>query len=250
MAEESVTIGTPLDSALAKLRWGANGEFSAYIKPEECRTLLTHIEDLRNPYPRSLREHIGDIERVVVPVEQLAIEYEKIAAAENPLPATVTSTSTCPGPDHYGDHSGVGGCGGFGDECCAQEGLGHPVLAEAQRENFTLPDSPTARAAFLEGIRLAYGFVTDAGQVLTHVHAPGDCEGRGCCIHHPSDHHMKGWPTNWRSGGMFDIKPAHMERICPHGIGHPDPDDLAYLGADAIGTHGCDGCCDPTGGGV
>jgi hypothetical protein len=24
---------------------------------------------------------------------------------------------TCPGPDHYGDHSGVGGCGGFGDEC-------------------------------------------------------------------------------------------------------------------------------------
>jgi hypothetical protein len=45
-----------------------------------------------------------------------------------------------------------------------------------------------------------------------------------------------------------------MERICPHGVGHPDPDDLAYrisiakkMGKDTkyLGIHGCDGCCTP-----
>ena len=30
-----------------------------------------------------------------------------------------------------------------------------------------------------------------------------------------------------------------MERICPHGVGHPDPDDV--LNQDRV--HGCDGCC-------
>lgn len=43
-----------------------------------------------------------------------------------------------------------------------------------------------------------------------------------------------------------------MERICPHGIGHPDPDDIAFkrnrprFGEDmakADSIHGCDGCC-------
>lgn len=29
-----------------------------------------------------------------------------------------------------------------------------------------------------------------------------------------------------------------MERICPHGVGHPDPDDT---NPDTV--HGCDGCC-------
>lgn len=54
----------------------------------------------------------------------------------------------------------------------------------------------------------------------------------GCPIHSPSDHAMKEWPTHWRDDGRF------MERICPHGIGHPDPDDPR-----APGIHGCDGCC-------
>jgi hypothetical protein len=41
-----------------------------------------------------------------------------------------------------------------------------------------------------------------------------------------------------------------MERICAHSLGHPDPDDLAYVertqGAEAArwaSVHGCDGCC-------
>lgn len=46
-----------------------------------------------------------------------------------------------------------------------------------------------------------------------------------------------------------------MERICTHGIGHPDPDHMAHLQrlvsgriatqeyVDAEAVHGCDGCC-------
>ena len=77
------------------------------------------------------------------------------------------------------------------------------------------------------------------GTVLHNVHPASQCAGRHCVMHNPSDHHMRQWPTNWRGDRGL------MERICPHGIGHPDPDALAYLvsiGADD-GTHGCDGCC-------
>lgn len=75
---------------------------------------------------------------------------------------------------------------------------------------------------------------------LVNVHDPAACEGRGCCIHHPSDHHMVKWPQNWRDDRGL------MERVCPHGIGHPDPDELAYkvsIGLRHEGVHGCDGCC-------
>lgn len=39
-----------------------------------------------------------------------------------PMPAMRATVSGCPGPDHYGDHSGIGGCGGFGQGCQEQEG--------------------------------------------------------------------------------------------------------------------------------
>lgn len=57
---------------------------------------------------------------------------------------------------------------------------------------------------------------------------------------------MSEFPRQWRQAGPWDIKPSHMERICPHGVGHPDPDSLAYLdavGVKGAGIHGCDGCC-------
>lgn len=88
-------------------------------------------------------------------------------------------------------------------------------------------------------------YTTGTGQVLLSVHDPSLCAGRHCTIHNPSDHAMRDFPTHFRTGGIFDIKPAHMERLCPHGIGHPDPDDAAQWksrGVD-IGVHGCDGCC-------
>lgn len=54
---------------------------------------------------------------------------------------------------------------------------------------------------------------------------------------------MKEWPQTWRAN-------AGMERTCEHGVGHPDPDSLAYMRrtqgdsvANALSVHGCDGCC-------
>ncbi len=75
---------------------------------------------------------------------------------------------------------------------------------------------------------------------LENVHSPARCAGQHCVLHNPSDHHMRSWPTYWRDDARL------MERICPHGIGHPDPDDLAYrdsIGDEGCGIHGCDGCC-------
>jgi hypothetical protein len=34
-----------------------------------------------------------------------------------------------------------------------------------------------------------------------------------------------------------------MERICPHGVGHPDPDHVFYTKRMTDTIHGCDGCC-------
>lgn len=80
-----------------------------------------------------------------------------------------------------------------------------------------------------------------AGGVLVNVHAPSACAGRHCCLHNPSDHPLREAPLNWRDDRGV------MERICEHGIGHDDPDDLAFRRAsghpDTGGVHGCDGCC-------
>jgi len=90
-------------------------------------------------------------------------------------------------------------------------------------------------------------WITGSGQVVSVVHSPKACEGRPCVIHNLTDHNMRAFPTFFRYGGMpWDIKPPHTERTCPHGIGHPDPDDMAHwisIGDDSMGVHGCDGCC-------
>ncbi len=76
---------------------------------------------------------------------------------------------------------------------------------------------------------------------LDQIHSPDLCAGRRCIIHNPSDHHMRDWPVTWRADKGI------AERTCPHGIGHPDPDDMAYhieyLEDWYQGVHGCDGCC-------
>lgn len=76
------------------------------------------------------------------------------------------------------------------------------------------------------------------------THTAQQCKNTHCVVHNPSHHHMVSWPLNWRGDrGM-------MERLCPHGVGHPDPDHLDFvasaLGVHAAydeGIHGCDGCC-------
>jgi hypothetical protein len=71
-------------------------------------------------------------------------------------------------------------------------------------------------------------------------HGPSVCAGRACPFHNPSNHRMRDWPINLRETGL-------TERLCPHGIGHPDPDSRRWLvdltGDTHWGTHGCDGCC-------
>lgn len=81
------------------------------------------------------------------------------------------------------------------------------------------------------------------GNVYVNVHSENMCTGRPCVIHAPSNHLMKDWPVSIRT----DIfKYALAERHCAHGIGHPDPDSIAYfkaVGDSHMGIHGCDSCC-------
>lgn len=84
------------------------------------------------------------------------------------------------------------------------------------------------------------------GPGIMRTHPASKCAGEFCCIHNPSPHGMRDWPMMWRADRYL------MERICPHGVGHPDPDDLAHkhrimdqveYDKFAFGVHGCDGCC-------
>lgn len=74
-------------------------------------------------------------------------------------------------------------------------------------------------------------WTTGTGQTIV-THPPSACAGRACVVHNPSTHNMLEWPTHFREDRGI------TERICPHGVGHPDPDDIS---ADTV--HGCDGCC-------
>lgn len=65
-----------------------------------------------------------------------------------------------------------------------------------------------------------------------------------CPLHAPSGHHMQTWPLEWRADRQI------LERVCPHRVGHPDPDDRQVRNEEYQRIHGCDGCCsdDDTGG--
>lgn len=84
--------------------------------------------------------------------------------------------------------------------------------------------------------------ISDVQVIVTH--SPDKCKGNYCCIHNPSNHHMREWTMYWRD----DTKV--MERLCPeHGVGHPDPDETAYniiTNQAYKNVHGCCGCCHPT----
>jgi hypothetical protein len=81
-------------------------------------------------------------------------------------------------------------------------------------------------------------FTDSFGKTLLNIHNPRYCAGRGCCIHHPSEHHMREWPLKWR------VDRKAFERICKHNVG---PDDLRwqieFLEDMSASVHGCDGCC-------
>ncbi|APC46368.1 hypothetical protein HWB05_gp106 [Streptomyces phage BRock] len=84
---------------------------------------------------------------------------------------------------------------------------------------------------------------TDCTGRTYRVHKRGlDCEIDGCAIHNPSFH-----PLSEAKQLMREDKFWLIERICKHGVGHPDPDSASFisrqLGNNSIWVHGCDGCC-------
>lgn len=73
---------------------------------------------------------------------------------------------------------------------------------------------------------------------MVGVHDPVLCEGRPCALHNRSAHHLRHLPQIWRADRHI------IERVCEHGVGHPDPDS-PWDDDDANWIHGCDGCCAP-----
>jgi hypothetical protein len=98
--------------------------------------------------------------------------------------------------------------------------------------------------------RWSYDRLTDDANVVWKVHKATLCEGTHCTIHNPSDHPMKDAKLVLRVGSPFSGKPhGFAERFCDHGIGHSDPDSVAFYarqGSHGMGVHGCDGCCNGT----
>lgn len=85
-------------------------------------------------------------------------------------------------------------------------------------------------------MRITSSIVRLEGGELLRAHSQNDCAGPPCPIHSPTDHHMRSWPQHYRHDR------AMMERVCAHGVGHPDPDCFNK----AALLHGCDGCCQDT----
>lgn len=69
------------------------------------------------------------------------------------------------------------------------------------------------------------------GTVVYNAHPAGACAGRGCALHGPSDHWMRDMPLRWVHPGDEadgEKRSGYMERLCPHGLWHWDPDDRAF----------------------
>ena len=73
--------------------------------------------------------------------------------------------------------------------------------------------------------------------IWLRCHDEDTCWGTVCSLHNRTPHHMRDWRQDWRADRYM------MERVCEHGVGHPDPDDYSLLSGKDSGTHGCDGCC-------
>jgi len=114
-----------------------------------------------------------------------------------------------------------------------------PVVFEAKQGvrsgcNPALVGSSPTRLSIQE--KIVEKFQLEHSEVyLVGVHSHELCRGEPCTLHNRTDHHMRSFPQHWRSDRKI------MERICPHGVGHPDPDERKDI--DTI--HGCDGCCNP-----
>lgn len=101
--------------------------------------------------------------------------------------------------------------------------------------------NPTDHARALANLEALLGPLLSARPVpldRCSTHSTSDCR-PPCPVHAPSNHPLRDARAQWRP----DV--GYVERVCAHGVGHPDPDDLAVRSAldDGVGVHGCDGCC-------
>lgn len=120
-----------------------------------------------------------------------------------------------------------------------------PTPSDSTQNQTTVVPTPEQVALMTADFELAAGdLVAVANGILRGVHRPSACSGQpwGCWIHHPFPHRLDHAPVRWRE----DNETA--ERVCDHGIGHPDPQDAAYwwnAHNRDVTVHGCDGCCLP-----
>ncbi len=77
----------------------------------------------------------------------------------------------------------------------------------------------------------------NTNESLSKHHPEGHCFGDVCALHKRTEHSMRQFPQHYREDRGI------MERLCSHGIGHPDPDDYRIVTGEDPGIHGCDGCC-------
>lgn len=128
----------------------------------------------------------------------------------------------------------------------------HPELPHTEATILTPEElAATWKSAYeqADDLGLSYDrvYVTGTGVVLLYLHErTEECIAYGCVIHNPTDPHTE-FPTHWRWDRKF------MERICPHGVGHPDTNQINFIrrtrgeaAAQAESVHGCDGCCAPS----
>lgn len=109
-----------------------------------------------------------------------------------------------------------------------------------------MKDNEIFDALYRTELQMHYDKLIEQGYELTDLenssvsllaHPAGQCIGAVCPLHKRTEHSMRSFPQHWRGDRGL------MERICPHGIGHPDPDDPKLITDDGEGIHGCDGCC-------
>lgn len=80
---------------------------------------------------------------------------------------------------------------------------------------------------------------------IVGVHTTLDClRMPSCALHRRSDHHLRHFPQVHQLIANSPESVVHswwgpMQRMCPHGIGHPDPDNSYHI----LHNIDCDGCC-------
>ena len=170
--------------------------------------------------PERLRRRVADValgeprtdeSKTHVPFTSSARKVLEVAVAE----AGIEGVPVCP------EHLALAAM-----KVAAHEGHDYGVRLDMLTDNI--------RQAFAEG-RVTSAQLEHSDVVLTATHSIAECRDPQCTLHRRTEHAMRDFPQTWRDDRGI------MERTCPHGVGHPDPDGLS----DGSGVHGCDGCCAP-----